>query len=86
MVMRISSDPSPSWAGNTFDFWPFQITRPGAFNRPGRRAKLSVSNLDGHITALCLQFKDMVNAKVSIIDTYAVYLDAVNFPGGKPDR
>jgi hypothetical protein len=24
----------------------------------------------------------MVNAKVSIIDTYAVYLDAVNFPGG----
>jgi lambda family phage minor tail protein L len=24
----------------------------------------------------------MVNAKVSIIDTYSVYLDAVNYPGG----
>jgi lambda family phage minor tail protein L len=65
-----------------FDFWPFQITDLELSTEQAAEPKLSVSNLDGHITALCLQFKDMVNARVSIIDTYAVYLDAVNFPGG----
>lgn len=70
------------WDGKTFDFWPFQISDLALSTDQAAEPKLSVSNLDGHITALCLQFKDMVNAKVSIIDTYAVYLDAANFPGG----
>lgn len=70
------------WDGKTFDFWPFQISDLALSTDQAAEPKLSVSNLDGHITALCLQFKDMVNAKVSIIDTYTVYLDAVNFPGG----
>lgn len=65
-----------------FDFWPFQIADIALSTDQAAEPKLSASNLDGHITALCLQFKDMVNAKVSIIDTYAVYLDGVNFPGG----
>lgn len=64
-----------------YDFWPFQMTDMELSTDQAAEPKLSVSNLDGHITALCLQFKDMVNAKVSIIDTYAVYLDAANFPG-----
>jgi len=70
------------WDGNAYEFWPFQIADLALSTDQAAEPKLSVSNLDGHITALCLQFKDMVNAKVSIIDTYAVYLDAVNFPGG----
>lgn len=70
------------WDGKTFDFWPFQISDLALSTDQAAEPKLNVSNLDGHITALCLQFKDMVNAKVSIIDTYAVYLDAANFPGG----
>lgn len=70
------------WDGKAFDFWPFQISDLAISTDQAAEPKLSVSNLDGHITALCLQFKDMVNAKVSIIDTYAIYLDAVNFPGG----
>ncbi|WP_446896635.1 phage minor tail protein L [Citrobacter freundii] len=70
------------WDGKIFDFWPFQISDLALSTDQAAEPKLSVSNLDGHITALCLQFKDMVNAKVSIIDTYAVYLDAANFPGG----
>ena len=65
-----------------FDFWPFQISDIALSIDQAAEPKLSASNLDGHITALCLQFKDMVNVKVSIIDTYAVYLDADNFPGG----
>ncbi|WP_275150677.1 phage minor tail protein L [Citrobacter koseri] len=68
--------------GKTYDFWPFQVTDMSLSTDQAAEPQISVSNLDGHITALCLQFKDMVNAKVSIIDTYAVYLDAVNFPGG----
>ncbi|MDU4998919.1 MAG: phage minor tail protein L [Enterobacteriaceae bacterium] len=70
------------FGGNTYEFWPFQLTDLELSTEQAAEPKLSVSNLDGHITALCLQFKDMVNAKVSIIDTYAVYLDSVNFPGG----
>lgn len=65
-----------------YDFWPFQLTDLSLSSDNATGPKLTVSNLDGHITALCLQFKDMVNAKVSIIDTYAVYLDAANFSCG----
>lgn len=70
------------WSGKTFDFWPFQLTGLALSTDQAAEPTLSVSNLDGHITALCLQFKDMVNAKVGIIDTYALYLDSGNFPGG----
>lgn len=70
------------FGGNTYDFWPFQVSGLELSTDQAAEPTLSVSNLDGHITALCLQFKDMVNAKVSIIDTYAVYLDAVNYAGG----
>lgn len=66
--------------GEVYDFWPFLLTGLALSTDQAAEPSLSVSNLDGHISALCLQFKDMVNAKVSIIDTYTVYLDAVNFP------
>ena len=68
------------YGGKSYEFWPFQLTGLELSTDQAAEPTLSASNLDGHITALCLQFKDMVNAKVSVIDTYAVYLDAVNFP------
>ncbi|MDY0972563.1 phage minor tail protein L [Siccibacter turicensis] len=71
------------FGGKLFDFWPFLITGLALSTDQAVEPMLSVSNLDGHITALCLQFKDMVNAKVSIIDTYAVYLDSINFPNAE---
>ncbi|WP_312664664.1 phage minor tail protein L, partial [Pantoea sp. CTOTU49201] len=43
---------------------------------------LTVANLDGSITALCLAYDDMLQAKVSIHDTLAQYLDAKNFAEG----
>jgi len=70
------------WDGEVYEFWPFQMSGLELSTDQAAEPDLSVSNLDGHITALCLQFRDMVNAKVSIIDTYAMYLDAVNFPDG----
>lgn len=69
------------WNGDIYDFWPFEVTGLELSTDQAAEPALAVSNLDGHITALCLQHKDMKNAKVSIIDTYASYLDAVNFPG-----
>lgn len=68
------------WNGEAFEYWPFQVSGLELSTDQAAEPTLSVSNLDGHISALCLQFKDMVNAKVSIIDTYAIYLDAANFP------
>lgn len=72
------------FAGDRYDFWPFQLTEMAMSTDQAAEPKLDVSNLDGHITALCLQFKDMLNAKVRIIDTYVEYLDAANFAEGNP--
>lgn len=68
--------------GELYDFWPVQIEGLELSTEQAAEPTISVSNIDGHISALCLQYKDMVNAKVSIIDTYAIYLDAENFPNG----
>ncbi|MFN7073959.1 phage minor tail protein L, partial [Proteus mirabilis] len=46
------------------------------------RPSLKVANIDGLISSLCLQFDDMVQAKVTIYETFAHYLDAKNFPEG----
>ncbi len=46
--------------------------------------KLTVANLDSSISALCLAYDDLLQAKVSIHDTMAQYLDARNFPQGNP--
>lgn len=48
----------------------------------GNAPKLSVANINGLISALCLQFEDMAQAKVRIHDTLVHYLDARNFPQG----
>lgn len=70
------------FGGVTYGFWPFQITDIAMSTDQAAEPKLNVANLDGTITALCLQFSDMLNAKVKIIDTFSQYLDAVNFPEG----
>ena len=46
--------------------------------------KLSVGNVNGGISAMCLAFQDLVGAKITIHRTFGKYLDAVNFPGGNP--
>lgn len=70
-----------TWNGNAYTAFPvaasgFEFTGQGQAPRP----KLMVSNVAGSITALVLQYDDLVGAKITRRRTLAKYLDAVNFP------
>ena len=70
------------WKGNTYDAWP--ISAEG-FLRTGEKPPnptVTVANVNGAITSLCMQYDDLVGAKMTRHRTFAQYLDAVNFPGG----
>ncbi|WP_411704369.1 phage minor tail protein L [Edaphovirga cremea] len=74
------------WQGEEYSAWPCQIeglemSSDGQSAQP----KLSVANLNGSITALCIYFNDMVQAKVTIHETFKHYLDGANFPEGNPE-
>ena len=71
------------WQGNTYTAFPVQASG-FEFNGQGQnpRPKLVVANVLGSITALVLQYQDIVGARVTRKRTLAKYLDAVNFPGG----
>ena len=71
------------WQGEEFKAWPCQIEGiEASTSGSAAQPKLSVANLDGSITALCLHYDDLLQAKVTIHDTLAQYLDAKNFQGG----
>ncbi|MCU6671891.1 phage minor tail protein L [Leclercia adecarboxylata] len=73
------------WQGQEFKAWPCQIDGVEASTSgSSAQPKLSVANLDGSVTALCLAYDDLLQAKVTIHDTLAQYLDARNFAGGNP--
>lgn len=73
------------WQGQEYKAWPCQIEGiEASTSGSSAQPKLSVANLDGSITALCLAYDDLLQAKVMIHDTLAQYLDARNFPGGNP--
>lgn len=73
------------WQGEEFKAWPCQIEGiEASTSGSAAQPKLSVANLDGSITALCLHYDDLLQAKVSIHDTLAQYLDAKNFQSGNP--
>lgn len=73
------------WKGEEYGAWPMQYEGSEA-NGDGTavRPKLSVGNVNGRITALCLAFEDLLEFKLTIRNTLAEYLDAVNFEGGNP--
>lgn len=71
------------WQGNEYKAWPYEVEGIEASTSGSSASpKLSVANLDASITALCLAYDDLLQAKVSIHDTLAQYLDAENFPSG----
>lgn len=74
------------WKGDEYSAWPMSYEGSEA-NGDGTavRPKLSVGNVNGRITALCLAFQDLLEFKVTIRNTTAIYLDAQNFEGGNPD-
>lgn len=72
------------WQGNDYAPWPI---RAEGFARTADQQptpKLTVGNVDGSISLLCLAFEDMVGAILRRRRTFAKYLDAVNFPDGNP--
>ncbi|MCE0490999.1 phage minor tail protein L [Pantoea sp. Mb-10] len=77
--------PSIIWQGNEYDPHPYELSgvemsSTGAQPTP----KLSVSNVGNFVTALCLQFDDLVKARVKIHTTMVKYLDAANWIQGNP--
>lgn len=71
------------WQGLEYGPWPFSVEGLEiSADSQGNAPKLSVANINGLISALCLQFEDMAQAKVRIHDTLVHYLDARNFPQG----
>jgi lambda family phage minor tail protein L len=73
------------WQGNDYTAWPieadgFAKTSEGQQPTP----KLSVGNVDGSISALCITLDDLVGAKLTRHVTLGQYLDAANFEGGNP--
>jgi lambda family phage minor tail protein L len=72
-----------TWNGQAYTAFPvmasgFEFSGQGQMPRP----KMVVSNVVGSITALVLQYEDLVGAKVTRRRTLAKYLDAVNFAAG----
>lgn len=74
------------WQGTTYTAWPCQVEgiSSDSSGQP-TNPTLGVSNIDGTISALCLYFDDLLQAKVTIRQTLAKYLDAANFTSGNPD-
>lgn len=71
------------WQGEEYKAWPCQIEGiEASTSGSSAQPKLSVANLDSSITALCLAYDDLLQAKVTIHDTLAQYLDSKNFAGG----
>lgn len=73
------------WQGNEYKPWPIQASgfeHTSDAQQP--EPTLTVANVDGTISALCVFLDDLVAAKVTRHRTLAKYLDAVNFPGGNP--
>ncbi|GAP66832.1 hypothetical protein MBSD_n2147 [Mizugakiibacter sediminis] len=72
------------WQGNEYSPWP--ITAEGFELQPSKPPvpMLTVANIDGSISAICLQYQDMVGAVVTRHRTLGKYLDAANFGGTNP--
>jgi lambda family phage minor tail protein L len=84
-----------TWQGHEYGPWPIQVdgletNSEGAPPSP----VLTVGNigsdaqgepLPGVISALCMQFEDLLDARVTMRRTFGRFLDAVNFPDGNPE-
>lgn len=71
------------WRGRAYEPYPvkaegFEMTAQGAGNRP----TLTVSNIMGLVTGAAERFNQMVGVAVIRRQTYAKFLDAVNFAEG----
>lgn len=71
-----------TWRGVQYHPYPIEVQ---GFSRTGDKPptpSLTVANLDGAITAMCLMYDDLVGAILTVRSTMVKYLDGVNFEGG----
>lgn len=77
---------APIWfQGQQYHPWPMEVE---GFARTGQsqpQPTLTLGNVNGTITALCMTYEDCVGAVVTRRQTLRKYLDAENFPGGNPE-
>ena len=75
-----------TWTGQEYSAWPVKAE---GFERTGAqpaRPRLTIGNVNGAISSLCLLYDDLVGAIITRRRTFRKYLDAVNFEGGiNPD-
>ena len=84
-ILRFHANPhdgSLFWQGQEYGLWPIHAEGFARTSDQQPQPKLSVGNVDGSISILCLSYEDLVGAKLTRIRTFAKYLDAVNFPEG----
>jgi len=74
------------WKGERYEPRPFEVSGFGrGMDGNTSTPMLKLGNLDGVITALCLNFHQLSGVRLTVRETYAKYLDAANFPGGNPE-
>ncbi|HGJ5869405.1 phage minor tail protein L, partial [Arsenophonus nasoniae] len=60
------------WQGNEYGAWPYEISGLSKSSEGSQaRPILKVGNIDSLISSLCLEFDDMVQAKVTIYETFS---------------
>lgn len=72
------------WKGQEYEPWPIKAEDFSISTDNPPVPKLTVANLDGSISALCIYFQDLVGSILIRRRTLVKYLDAVNFPAGNP--
>lgn len=74
------------WQGVRYEAWSCQIEgiESDSTGQP-TNPSLSVGNIDGTISSLCIYFDDLLQAKVVIRQTLSKYLDSDNFTEINPD-
>lgn len=69
------STPSVTHNGKEYKPWPYEVKGLAMQSNKAPSPTLTVSNIDNTITALCLLFDNMLDAKVTIITTTAEYIN-----------
>lgn len=85
VVTSEHAPPRIVWQGEEYQAWPYEVTGlevTGDGRAP--QPSISVGNVNGMISSLCLALDDLLQARVRIHTTLLHYLDAVNFPEGNP--
>lgn len=70
------------WQGEEYSPWPMRADGFARTTDQPPTPKLTVANIDGRISLLCMAHEDLVGARLIRRRTFAKYLDARNFPGG----